>query len=328
MALVGYHASHEQFAPGELLSLVQAAETAGFGAGMCSDHLFPWSERQGHSGFAWSWLGAALQATSLSFGVVTAPGYRYHPTTIAQAAATLEQMFPGRFWMAVGSGELLNEHVTGERWPAKADRNARLRECVDVARALWRGETVTHRGRVVVDEAKLYSLPPAPPPVIGAALSPETARWMGDWVDGLVTVNQLPEKLRAVVDAFREGGGTDKPVFLQVHLSWARDEAAARRQAHEQWNMVAFASHVLADLRLPSQFDAAAEFVRPDDLDASVRISADLGRHAEWLNGYLEAGFERVMLHNVGRNQREFIEAFGAGVLPELPAGAASRQAR
>jgi probable non-F420 flavinoid oxidoreductase len=318
MALVGYHASHEQFAPGELLSLVQAAEAAGFGAGMCSDHLFPWSGRQGHSGFAWSWLGAALQATSLSFGVVTAPGYRYHPTIVAQAAATLEQMFPGRFWMAVGSGELLNEHVTGERWPPKADRNARLRECVDVARALWRGETVTHRGHVVVEEAKLYSLPDAPPPVIGAALSPETARWMGGWVDGLVTVNQPPEKLEAVVAAFREGGGGDKPVFLQVHVSWARDEAAARRQAHEQWSMPALPSSVLADLRLPAQFDAAAAFVRPDDLDASVRISADLARHAAWLNEYLEAGFERVMVHNVGLNQREFIEAFGAQVLPRL----------
>jgi coenzyme F420-dependent glucose-6-phosphate dehydrogenase len=120
MAIIGYHASHEQFRPGDLLRYVQLAEQAGFGAAMCSDHFHPWSERQGQSGFAWAWLGAALEATSLSFGLVNAPGQRYHPAIIAQAAATLADMFPGRFWIAVGSGQALNEHITGERWPSKA----------------------------------------------------------------------------------------------------------------------------------------------------------------------------------------------------------------
>ena len=159
MPLIGFHASHEQIDPRSLLAAVQAAEAAGFQAAMCSDHFSPWSARQGESGFAWSWLGAALQATSLSFGVVNAPGQRYHPAIIAQAAATLAQMFPDRFWVALGSGEAMNEHITGERWPVKSVRNARLGECVDIMRALFAGETVSHQGLVQVDRARLWTLP-------------------------------------------------------------------------------------------------------------------------------------------------------------------------
>ena len=138
MAAIGFHASHEQASPSELLHAVRAAEAAGFACAMCSDHFSPWSERQGESGFAWSWLGAALQATSLPFGVVNAPGQRYHPAVIAQAAATLCELFPGRFWLALGTGEFSNEHITGEPWPDKRTRNARLAECVAVMRALLR----------------------------------------------------------------------------------------------------------------------------------------------------------------------------------------------
>ena len=143
---IGFHASDEQWPPSRLLRYVQPAERARFSAAMCSDHFHPWSERQGNSGFPWSWLGAALQATSLPFGVVTVPGQRYHPAIIAQAAATQAEMFPERFWLAVGSGEALNEHITGERWPPKVERNVRLKEAVDAMRALWRGETVNHDG--------------------------------------------------------------------------------------------------------------------------------------------------------------------------------------
>ncbi len=146
MPIVGFHASHEQLPPSRLIAAVKTAEEAGFTAAMCSDHLAPWSERQGHSGHAWSWLGAAMEATSLPFGVVTAPGQRSHPAVTAQAIATLGELFPGRFWAALGSGEALNEHVTGEPWPSKPDRDARLLECVEVIRALLRGEEVTHDG--------------------------------------------------------------------------------------------------------------------------------------------------------------------------------------
>src|ERR687893_2212265 len=240
MASVGFHASHEQIPPSALVQAVREAESAGFQRAWSSDHFAPWSERQGHSGFAWSWLGAAMQVTSLPFGVVNAPGQRYHPAIIAQAIATLGELFPGRLWVALGSGEASNEHITGERWPPKAKRNARLRECVDVMRALFAGETVNHEGLVTVDRARLWTLPSTPPSLIGAAVTEETARWCGGWADGLVTINQRRDTLERVVDAFREGGGEGRPIYLQVHLSWAASEEEALRIAHDQWRTNVF----------------------------------------------------------------------------------------
>jgi coenzyme F420-dependent glucose-6-phosphate dehydrogenase len=148
MTRFGYHVSHEQFAPSDLLQWTKRAEEAGFDCAMSSDHFHPWSERQGQSGFAWSWLGAAMEATNLPFGIISAPGYRYHPAVIAQGAATLAQMYPDRLWLAFGSGEAINEYITGAAWPDKHERNARLLECAQIIRALLAGETVTHRGRV------------------------------------------------------------------------------------------------------------------------------------------------------------------------------------
>ncbi len=316
MTRFGFHASHEQLAPSVLLDAVRLAEDAGFELGMCSDHFAPWSHRQGHSGFAWTWLGAALQTTSLPFGVVTAPGQRYHPAIVAQAAATLAEMFPGRFWMAVGSGQALNEHVTGERWPRKAERNARLLESVEVMRALFAGETVSHDGRVRVDRAKLYSLPEEPPPIIGAAVTPETACWVGGWADGLITINQPREQLERVVEAFREGGAEGKPMRLQVHLSYHPDEEKALETAHDQWRYGILGSDVGWDLEMPEDFEQIAAYVRPDDVRPHVLISSDLGRHTEWLREFAEFGFEEIYLHHVGKEQEEFIRAFGDEVLP------------
>ena len=318
MARIGYHASHEQFPPSELLELVRAAEEAGFSAAMCSDHFLPWIPEQGESGFTWSWLGAALQATSLSFGTVTAPGDRYHPAIIAQAAATLGEMFPGRFWFAAGSGEALNEHITGATWPSKAERNARLRECVDVMRALWRGERVTHRGLVNVVDAQLYTRPGKPIQVFIAAVTPATAEWAGEWSDGLLTVSQPKETLREVIDGFRRGGGEGKPMMVQVKVAYDRDDATALRRAHEQWRGNIFASDVLATLALPEQFEAAAEFVRPEDVAEHVHISSDASRHAAWIAEYAEMGFDAVYVHNVGTAQREFIDAYAERVLPQM----------
>jgi coenzyme F420-dependent glucose-6-phosphate dehydrogenase len=318
MTRIGYHASHEQYAPSELLRLVRRAEQAGFQSAMCSDHFHPWGEKQGHSGFAWSWLGAALQATSLSFGVVTVPGgWRYNPAIIAQAAATLAEMFPGRFWIAPGSGELLNEGITGERWPPKAERNARLRDACDVIRALWRGETVTHRGLVTVEEARIYSLPKEPPKIVGAALSPETAEWLGEWADGMITVVGPRESMRKMIDAFRRGGGEGKPIYLQAQLSYAKTEEEALRGAWEQWRTVKLPSPVLSDLRLPAQFDAIGEGVRPDEVREKMRVSASIQQHIDWLAEDVEMGFEEINLHCVHREQQErFIDVFGERVLP------------
>ncbi len=320
MARIGYHCSHEQYAPDRLLELVRLAESAGFQAAMCSDHLQPWTPGQGESGFAWSWLGAALQATSLSFGVVTVPGgWRYHPVILAQAAATLARMFPARFWVAPGSGEALNEKVVGAHWPEKAERNARLLEGVEIMRALWCGETVSRRGLIRVEEARLYSLPAEPPRVLGAALTPDTARWMGGWADGLVTVAAERERMREVVEAFREGGGEGKPLFLQAQLAFARTDDEALEGAWEQWRAVLFPSPVLATLTTPEQFEAAGEPVSREFVREQVRVSADAERHLDWLREDLELGFDEIYLHNLHRDDQErFIEVFGERVVPEL----------
>jgi probable non-F420 flavinoid oxidoreductase len=325
MAHIGFHASHEQIDPRGLLQAVKAAEAAGFGAAMSSDHFAPWSERQGQSGFAWSWLGAALEATSLPFGIVNAPGQRYHPAIIAQAAATLCQMYPGRFWMALGTGEAANEHITGDRWPSKAKRNARLRECVDVMRALFAGETVNHDGLVKVDRAKLWTLPDEAPKLIGAAVSVETAGWVGEWADGLITINQPRDHLRQMIDAFRSRGGEGKPLYLQVHVSYARDQAAAMEIAFDQWRSNVFAPPVCWDLETPAHFDEAARFVRPDDLNNSVLIASEPARFVDWLSEYAALGFDGIYLHHVGKDQQAFIETFGEHVLPELARGEGRR---
>ncbi|MGK6315566.1 TIGR03885 family FMN-dependent LLM class oxidoreductase [Neorhizobium sp. DT-125] len=321
MTLIGYHASHEQFSPGELLGYVQAAEAAGFAAVMSSDHLTPWSERQGQSGFAWAWLGAALQATQvIPFGIITVPlGWRYHPVVTAQAAATVAEMFPGRFpWMAVGSGQAMNEHVVGERWPSKRERNERLQAAAGIIRDLWSGKLVSREGPIRVDEARIHTLPRELPRLVAGALSPETAEWAGSWADALITINQPQESLRKIVDAFRRGGGEGKPLYLQVHLSYARSDDEARANAFDQWRSNATTAAVSETLRLPEEFDQACAKVRPDDMDQHVRISADPRRHMEWLQADAAMGFEQIYVHNVGRNQREFIDAFGREILPRL----------
>lgn len=318
MSVIGYHASHEQLGPSALLSAVCAAEEAGFGAAMCSDHLAPWSERQGQSGHAWGWLGAALQATSLSFGVVTAPVQRYHPAVSAQAIATLAEMFPGRFWAALGSGEAVNEHVTGEQWPDKATRDERLLESVAVIRSLLEGREVSHRGHVTVDRARVWSLPEEPPDLIGAAVSARTAEAVGGWADGLITVNQPVDVLEDVLSAFRRGGGEHKPAYLQLHVSWHADEQEALSIAHDQWRTNVFGPTLSWNLETPAQFDAAAAHVRPEDVRDAVLVSSDLGEHTARLRRYLEMGFDRIYLHHVGRRQQDFIAAFGEQVLPEF----------
>jgi len=320
MARIGFHASHEQFAPSDLLRLVRTAEAAGFDCAMSSDHFRPWGPAQGQSGFAWAWLGAALQATHLPFGVISAPGYRYHPAVLAQAAATLCEMFPKRLWLALGSGQRLNEDLTGTTWPEKAERNARLRECADIIRALLRGETVSHYGRVTLVDCKLYSLPKTPPLLLGAAVSEATAEFVGGWADGLLTVSSKPEQVRKVVEAFRRGGGEGKPLYMQVGLNWAPTEEEALQGAHDQWRYNVLGGDVNWELRSPQDFDTATRFVKPEDMRESLLISSDPSQYVAWLSEYIALGFEELQLHQVGRNQHTFIDAFGAKVLPQLKA--------
>jgi probable non-F420 flavinoid oxidoreductase len=318
MTVFGFHASHEQIPPRELLRAVRRAEEVGFTGGMCSDHIAPWSEKQGQSGFAWSWLGSALEATTLPFGVVNAPGQRYHPAIIAQAAATLASMYPDRFWLALGSGENINEHITGERWPRKELRNRRLRECVDILRALFAGEEVSHDGLVTVDRAKVWSLPDTPPPLLAAAVSPETAGWAAEWADGLATLARPLESARAVIQAYRDGGGRG-PVVVQVHLSYAKTDEDALRIAHEQWMAPSVNPPAAWDLDSPVAFDNATALIPAEVLHDSVVVSSDPARHLAFLTELVELGVDEIQLHHVGQDQDEFLDVFGEQVLPQLP---------
>ncbi|MEO6395855.1 MAG: LLM class flavin-dependent oxidoreductase [Devosia sp.] len=204
-------------------------------------------------------------------------------------------------------------------WPDKPERNARLLESVEIIRALLAGETVTHRGRVSVVEAKLYTRPLSPLPVYGAAVSSETARWVGRWADGLLTVaGDDFDAVRKVVDAFREGGGDGKPVILQAALSWAATEEAAMSMALEQWRHAAIGGEVAWDLRRPADFDQASKSVGEDEIRQSLAVSADWRRHLDWIAALFDLEPAEIHLHQIGRNQRDFIETFGAHVLPEL----------
>jgi len=318
MTQFAYHASHEQFNPRDLLQYARQAEQKGFDAVGSSDHFHPWSERQGQSGFSFAWLGAAMQATQIPYSLVCAPGQRYHPAIVAQAIATLCALFPSRLDVALGSGEALNEQITGEKWPDKATRNQRLLECAGIIRKFLAGSLVNHKGLVTVENARLYTIPEKLPRLFCAAVSKETAAWAGSWADGLITVHRPYSELKAVVDAFRNNGGAGKPVHLKVQLSYAQHEQTALQGAHEQWRTNIFQGSVLGDLSSPAHFDAAAEFIQPDHLKPMIRISADPAKHVSWLQEDLKLGFERIILHNVNRLQEEFIRDFGSQVLPLL----------
>jgi coenzyme F420-dependent glucose-6-phosphate dehydrogenase len=254
----------------------------------------------------------------MSFGIVNAPGQRYHPAIIAQAVATLCEMNPGRFWIAVGSGQFMNEHIDGNAWPPKATRNERLKECVDVMRALWRGETVSHEGLVKVSEARLYTLPDYMPTVIGAAITEPTARWIGSWADGMITTSREPGELCKIIDAFREGGGEGKPVYVKVQLSYDHTYQKALEGAYSQWRNNVFPSSLLSDIRTPQGFDAAGSIVKPADLTQGVRISESIDQHLEWLWGDVNAGASHLYLHNVNTSQEKFIEDFGDRVIGQF----------
>jgi probable non-F420 flavinoid oxidoreductase len=318
MPIVGWHASHEQIPPSRLLADVQHAEDVGFQAAWSSDHFSPWSERQGESGFAFSWVAAAMARTRFPVGMVNAPGQRYHPAISAQAVATLAEMFPDRLSVALGTGEFSNEHITGEPWPHKDVRTARLRECVDVIRALLAGEEVTHHGLVHVDRARLWTLPARPPRLLATAVSAATARWAGEWAEGLITIWQPRDTLRRVVDEFRAGGGEGKPIALQVHVSWAPDEDEALRIAHDQWRTNLFEAPLCWDIATPEQFEQAAKHVRPEDMRGSVLIAADPKRFVDWVHEAADLGFDEIYLHHVGQEQRPFLDCFGEHVLPEV----------
>ncbi|MCT2225739.1 TIGR03885 family FMN-dependent LLM class oxidoreductase [Microbacterium paraoxydans] len=317
MVFIGFHASHEQIRPSALLDAVVSAEWAGFDGAMCSDHLAPWLPEQGESGFAFSWIAAALARTRFPIGMVNAPGQRYHPAIVAQAFGTLEEMFPGRFWAALGSGEAMNEHVTGDVWPAKDVRNARLGESVDVIRRLLAGEEVDHDGLVRVHRARVWTRPAQPPPLFATAVSPETAEWAAGWADGLATVAQESSALRRVVEAYRSAGGQG-PCILQTHVSWGADDADAYTVAKEQWRQGIVTPPLAWNIEQPEDFDAAVGEVDETALRRAVLVDHDARSLAGRLAELVGIGFDRIYLHHVGREQTGFLKAAAAEILPAL----------
>ena len=329
MTRIGYAAMLEQFHPTELLDWCQQAEAAGFSAGfMVSEHFHPWTPQQGQSAFAWSFMGALGQRTTLPFGVaVTTPGFRYHPAVIAHAAATLGAMYPGRFWLGLGAGEALNEHVIGGEWPEVGIRSAMLFEAIEVISKLFSGDVVKHDGEYfTLESARLYTRPERPVPIYVATAGPVNARRTGRHADGMITVGAADEKIKMLWGKFAEGAtaeGKDPasmPKLLQIHISWAQTPAEAEANAMREWpnGGMAFPKQ---DIRNPEDFANMAKLVRPEHFTNRVLISADLDEHAAQIQKYVDMGFDEVHLHNVGRNQAEFIRAFGEGVLPQLRLG-------
>lgn len=325
MGTLGYAAMFEQFHPTDLLDFCRAAEANGFGSIMASDHFHPWTPQQGQSAFVWSWMGALGATTGLRFGTgVTPPGYRYHPAIIAQAAATLEAMYPGRFWLGLGAGEALNEHIIGEYWPEATARLERLQESIEVIQKLWTGKVVKYRGKhVTLESAKLYTRPETPPPIYVATSGPIMSERTGRLCDGIITVGAADEKIRSLMARFDKGAreaGKDPatmPRLIQLHVSWAGTQAEAEEQAVREWpnGGLAFPKQ---DIRNPEDFEAMAKLVRPENFRGRVLISPDLQEHRDHVQHYIDLGFTEIYLHNVGRNQHAFIEAVGRELAPAL----------
>jgi probable non-F420 flavinoid oxidoreductase len=310
MTSICYHASHEQFSPSQLMKFVVQAEKMGFQGIHSSDHFHPWSVRQGQSGFSFSWIAAALQATSLPFSMVCAPGQRYHPGIVAQAIATLAELFPGRINIELGSGEALNETITGDAWPDKDIRNKRLLECANIIRSLLKGNKVSFEGEVKIKDAQLFTLPSHMPLLLGAALSDTTAKWMGTWADGLLTTAGTIEDVMKKINAFRQNGGEGKPVYLQFSFSYARSKIHAIRGAHDQWRTNILPPEKLANFSRVAQFDEAAKDMSEEYVAKNIPIISDIEQLYEEITRLRKINPDRIILHNVNRFQEEFITDF------------------
>ena len=326
MTKIGYACMLEQFHPTDLLDWAVRAEAAGFDAGFqVSEHFHPWTPQQGQSAFAWSFMGALGQRTTLPFGTaVTCPGFRYHPAVIAHAAATLGAMYPGRFWLGLGAGEALNEHVIGGEWPEVGIRSAMMFEAIEVINKLFSGKVVKHDGDYfTLESARLYTLPEERIPIYVATAGPLNAKRTGRHADGIITVGAADEKIAMLWDRFREGAteaGKDAEAMktqLQVHVSWAPTQEEAEQNALKEWpnGGMPFPKQ---DIRHPEEFESMAKIVRIEDFANRMLIGADLDEHLEHIQGFVDMGFDEVYLHNVGRDQGAFIDAFGKDVLPNL----------
>jgi coenzyme F420-dependent glucose-6-phosphate dehydrogenase len=313
----GYSLSSEENGPRSLVAQAVRAERVGFSFAGISDHFHPWIDRQGESPFVWGVLGAIAEATErlqLMTGV-TCPTTRIHPAIIAQASATAAALLPGRFSLGVGSGEALNEHILGDRWPPVARRQAMLEEAIEVIRELWKGDLTTHRGKhFTVENARVYSLPEELPPILVAVAGERSVDLAARAGDGLVGTAPVADS----VERFRSGGGEGKPTYGQLHVCWAKSEEEAARTALEWWPNGAISGSHFLELPLPSHFEEAAALVGKDDIVESVVCGPDPNRHVAAIREYEEAGYDHVYVHQIGPDQEGFFDFYEKAVLPQL----------
>lgn len=317
MAQIGYWIASEEHKPDTMVSLAQRAEELGFPFIMVSDHYHPWTDRQGNSPFVWSVLGGIASTTKRIHAgtAVTCPIMRIHPAVLAQAAATTTAMMPGRFFLGVGSGEALNEHILGDKWPPLAVRNEMLEEAVEIMRELWQGGLKSHEGPYfLVENARLYTLPPSPPPVMMAAGGQKAATLAGRIADGLIGVSVSKE----VMQTFDSNGGAGKPRYAEVTMCWSEDEARGRRTAWELWPQSGLQGQVFQELALPSYFEQVSRIVTEDDIAKTIPSGPEVERYVDKIKRFVEGGFTHLALHQIGPEQEGFFRFYQTRLLPAL----------
>jgi G6PDH family F420-dependent oxidoreductase len=315
MVEIGYSLSSEEHRPLELVDLAVRAERAGFRFALISDHFHPWTHHQGESPFVWAVIGGIARATTcLRLGTgVTCPLIRMHPAIVAQAAATAASMMPGRFFLGVGSGENLNEHVTGARWPTPGERLAMLEEAVAILRLLWRGGTRSHRGRYyVVDEARIYTLPEAPIPIYMAAGGAKSLALAGRIADGLVATTPDAQ----LIERFAAAGGVDKPRYGHLTICWAHSDDEARRTAREWWPNGALEGELTRELKTPTLIQNAVAPLTEEAMARELVCGPDRDRHVDAIRQFERAGYDHVYVHQVGPDQEGFVRFYERDVLP------------
>jgi len=326
---IGYAAMLEQFHPTEAVALSAYAEKQGFSGVMAADHFQPWVPQQGQSAFVWNVLSAIGERTTGDMGPgVTAPTFRWHPAMVAQASATLAAMYPGRHWLGLGSGEALNEHIVGQYWPEAPERINRMFEAIDIIKKLFAaslaGKDTKHSGQFFkLESTRLWTMPEVAPEILVATAGPVTAKRAGKSVDGLITVGAPLEKIAGLFARFDEGAREagkkpeTMPRVLQLHLSWAPTDEEAMRNALVEWPNGGM-RFPKSDIRSPYELEQMAKLVRAEDFEGRMVIDSDPDVHRAAIQRYVDLGFDRIYLHNVGRNQREWIDVFGRDVLPAL----------
>lgn len=326
-AHIGYAAPLEQLAPGDVVSLAASAERAGFRGVMAADRFQPWVPSQAHAAFAWPVLGAIGHVTTHDLGTgMTVPGYRWHPAMVAQASATLAALYPGRHWLGIGSGEAIDEHIVGGYWPETAERINRMFEAVEVIHKLFAssiaGRDTKHSGQYfTLESTRLWTMPAVAPEILVATSGPVTAKRAGRTVDGIIVdgapIDKIPTLFSRLDEGAKEAGRGHATRVLRLHVSWAPTDEEAMANAMREWPNGGL-RFPRSDIRSPFEFEQLARLARPEDFEGRMVVSADPDVHLASIQRYLDLGFDRIYLHNVGKNQQEWIDVFSSAVLPGL----------